>query len=152
MRVDIDILGEKQVARRFDLMAGRAVDMRPAFERTADVLADATKKQFDSQGKQASGGWQPLKAATVRRKQSAGLDPRILHATLRLRRSFERGDTNSIVILQADEMRFGTRVPYAARHQRGGGTLPQRRIGQYTEATKRKAVQPLQLYLVRGRV
>src|SRR5205807_5567870 len=71
---------------------------------------------FRSQG--GSDRWAPLAASTVAYKARHGLDPRILHATLRLRKSLTTFDgEDHIFEITEDEMMVGSRTPYGIFHQ-----------------------------------
>lgn len=155
MRFTFEISGDKLIEREILRVGAHARDARPAFAVIADFMMGETRRQFDSQGAYASGGWKPLKPATVRAKARRGLDPRILHATGALRRSLtRRGDTNQLLELRPDEMRFGSRLVYAAAHQRPRPTspLPQRRPLEFTERAKRQIIRTLQRWIVTGEV
>lgn len=126
--------------------------MRPAFDVIHDQFLAIERRQFSTQGR-FSGGWRPLKSSTIIGKERAGLDPRILHATLRLRRSLtQRQDADHVYETTSDSMRITTRVPYAAFHQRGTRRMAQRRPVELTETHRRQWVQTLQRYLTTGGV
>jgi phage gpG-like protein len=114
-------------------------------------LEQLETEQFDSEGARGSGGWAPLAPATVAEKARRGLDPRILHATGRLRASLTARGGDAIRESHPDEMRFGTDVPYAAFHQRGTARMPRRR-GIELPATDRHMifVQTIHRFLVTG--
>lgn len=148
MRLEIETLGEKAVARDLIGIGARAVDIEPAMGDVADELRRATVRQFDSQGAYGSGGWEPLAASTVEQKRQAGLDPRILHATRRLRDSLtESGHPDAVVVPSRDGLSFGTTVPYAGYHQHGRG-VPRRRPLQLPEAVRRAVVRIVQAHVI----
>lgn len=159
--------GEKLIARKIDRLGYRALTAKPAFEGIADRIRGYEKRLFDSEG--ASGGrpWEPLAASTVARKAGGGfatigadggvsigsLDPRILHATHRLRKSLtDANDPEHLEIATNDSLVFGSLVPYGKYHARGSGHLPKRRPIQFNEAQKRRILKRLQLYLMTGEV
>lgn len=153
MRFTFDVVGDKLVEREILRVGLHAKDARPAFESIADYMMAETRQQFSSEGRHASGGWKPLKAATLRAKARRGLDPRILHARGALERSLtSRGDPAQILQIRPQELVFGSRLAYAAAHQRPKPTsrLPQRRPLQFTEQAKRHIVKVLQRWLVTG--
>lgn len=151
MRLELDAYGDTQFAREILRVGDRAADMRPAFDDIRDMLLGVERKQFNSQGRAFSGGWAPLAPLTVKRKAARNLDPRILHATLRLRKSFtEKGHRDNVYRKTKDEMFFGSRVPYGGYHQHGNPdtNLPQRRPFQLNERTRREVIKILQRHLV----
>ena len=103
-----------------------------------------------AQGAYASGGWQTLKASTIASKLRANQDLRILHATLRLRRSLTGRSPDSVREFRRGRMRWGTRVEYAGYHQTGTDRLPRRRPVELTETARRQVVRILQRYIVTG--
>lgn len=148
MRLVTDTLGEQAVARDLLRFGQNATDVRPAMEEIANSLRRSTTRQFDSQGAYGSGGWDQLADSTIARKRAAGLDPRILHATRRLRDSLtEEGNDEQISIARHDGLDFGTTVPYAGFHQKGEG-VKQRRPVQLPESDRREVVRILQRHLV----
>lgn len=155
MRFDFEIAGDKQVSRRLLRLGEYAGDASPVFSSIADYMMDETAAQFDSQGGHASGGWEKLKPKTVAAKARRGLDPRILHAHGFLELSLtHRGDSNQILRISADELVFGSKLPYAGAHQnpRPGSPLPRRRPIEFTEGARREIVKRIQRYVITGEV
>lgn len=159
MQITIDVFGDVQVSRNLMRFRDRAMNMIPAFQIEADLFLRHESKQFDSQGAYASGGWAPLAASTIARKARLGQDPRILHATLAMRRSLTvKGAPGQIRRIRRDSMEVGTSVkspkgfPYPAVHQRGGGHVPRRRPVEFRESDKREMIRRIQHYLVYGTV
>jgi phage gpG-like protein len=147
MQIEFEAYGEQLVARKLIRWADRAVDASPAFEAIADQMAGMEEARFTAQG---YGLWPPLAASTSLQKAQAGLDPRILHATLALRESLtEKDDEAHLRIVTDDGLIFGTTVEYAGFHQRGRG-VPRRRPLQFSEAEKKTLVKTLQRYLATG--
>jgi phage gpG-like protein len=157
----LDIFGDKQLDREILRVERNGQDMSPAFRAIADVFLAANKAQFDTQGSAGSGGWKPLAESTKTYKLAAGLDPRIMHATLALRRSLTTpGDPNQIRRISSDEMVLGTAVksakgfPYPAVHQHGSrdGRIPRRRPVELTANQRNRWVKILQRFLFTGEV
>lgn len=149
MRLELEAFGDTQFARQILRVGDRAANMRPAFDDVRDLLLGVETKQFSSQGRAYSGGWKPLAPATKRYKARRGLDPRILHATLRLRKSWTtKGHPDNVYRATADEMFFGSRTPYARYHQLGTSRMPQRRPFQLDDGVRRRIVKTLQAHLV----
>lgn len=151
MRLVFSVWGEDIIERELLAFAHRAVDARPAWLAIIEDLKDELDKQFQTEGAYASGGWQPLAAATVAYKASAGLDPRILHATLRLRESLTGDTGDTVTVLDPNFFVFGSDVEYGQYHQQGRG-VPVRKPVALTELAKQNAVKTLQRYIVEGEV
>lgn len=155
MRLSFEVAGEKQIEREI-LRTGRyAGDATPAFRAIGELLIDETATQFATEGGHASGGWAKLKPATVAFKQRHGFRPQILQMTGDLLSSLtERHSSNMVFEPSHNELIFGTRLPYAAVHQRPkpGNPLPRRRPLEFTEATRRHAVKILQRWIMTGKL
>jgi hypothetical protein len=155
VRFVFEVAGDRQIDRELLRVGDRAVDASPAFEAIGVRLLEIEREQFDSQGGRGSGGWKPLKPATIREKARRGEDPRILHRTRRLVMSLtERGSSDQIFEVSADGLVFGSRLPYAGAHQnpRPGNPLPQRRPVEFTETDRRDIVKTLQRWIMTGEV
>lgn len=147
MKVSIEAFGETEFAEVLAGFARRAEDMRPAWDDLHEDFLRLAGRQFDSQGRALSGGWRPLAPATRRSKRAAGMDPRILHGTLRLRRSFtSRSHREHVWRPGADGMAVGSRVPYGSKHQTGRG-VPRRPLFVVTAAVRRDWLDRLQRHL-----
>lgn len=145
------MFGDKQFSREILRIGDNAGDMRPAFDEVHDLFLDVESRQFASQGGAYSGGWRPLAPATKARKARLNLDPRILHETLRLRKSLtNKTHTDHIYRSSADEMFVGTKVPYAGPHQnpKSSNPLPRRRPIEFSDAIRRDIIKILQRHLV----
>ena len=151
MKVVFSVAGDKQIERELLRWNDRALDAQPAFEAIGEFLIAETELQFETEGKHASGGWKPLKRATVAAKRRKGLRLQILQATGTLRATLtERGTPGMIFETTPTGLRFGSHVPYAEFHQTGTRTMPRRRPIELTEATRRTVVKMLQAYIVKG--
>lgn len=127
MRLDLEAFGEVQFSRELLRIRDNARDMKPAFDDIHNVMVGASARQFSTQGGY-SGGWKPLAASTRAHKSRAGLDPRILHATLRLRNSLtQTSHPDHVYESSSDEMFVGSRVPYGKFHQKGNEPIMPRR-------------------------
>jgi phage gpG-like protein len=146
--VSFEVFGDKQVEREL-LRIAKAPDMRKIAPRLRDYLQSVERSQFDSEGRTGSGGWAPLKPRTVASKTARGLDPRILRATNRLRKSLtNKTSGDSVFEYDADSMLFGTRVPYAAFHQRGTRRMPARKPVELSERNRRQVVKEIQAVIL----
>lgn len=152
MQLELEVYGDTQFSRDLLRFRDRGMDMVPAFRSLADDFLDIGREQFGSQGGR-SGGWRPLSPTYLARKVADGHDPRILHRTLRLRRSLTMETADTIRRLAPDEMFVGSRVPYGVHHQHGAprANLPQRRPVELSNADRVRWVKILQRYLIEGR-
>lgn len=135
-KITLELSGEQRVFQSLDRYQGKMRNMRPAFERMFQSFLRFERRLFDTEGTTgASGRWVALKPATIKRKAAKGQDPRILHATQRLRRSLtNKSHSDNIQEMKAYSFRFGTSVPYADYHQNPKTTsrLPKREVVSMT--------------------
>lgn len=157
VHISLDVFGDQQLDRTLLRFEQRARNFRPVFELLASRFLKINRGQFSSQGGRGSGGWKPLAASTVARKKAQKLDPRILHATLALRKSLTiLGTPGQVRVITDDTLTLGTSVkskkgyPYPAVHQHGSkdGRIPQRRPVEFTDADRKEWVNELQRFLV----
>lgn len=155
MKFVIDIAGDTQLEREMLRVGSYAGDARPVFQVIFDDLVAISRKQFDTQGRYGSGGWKPLKPATIENKARLGLDPRILHATLALRKSLtQKGASQQVRVITSSMLEFGSELEYLKYHQLGapGANLPQRRAVELPEHDRRSLVKRLQTYIMTGKL
>lgn len=153
MEFVFESFGEKLIARKIDRLGYRALTAKPAFEGIADTIRGYEKRLFDSEGASSGRPWEPLASSTLAHKATSGLDPRILHATHRLRKSLtDRSSPEHLEIATNDSLVFGSLVPYGKYHARGSGHLPKRRPIEFNEQQKRRILKKLQLYVMTGAV
>lgn len=154
LRITFDFDGDVQFDREILATSERAENMRPVFEHIMDRMEGWEKEQFDTQGRRASGGWAPLKDSTLKRKRAQGQDPRILHATGRLRDALTKSYApGAIRKADRDSATFGVdpqQVEYSKFHQRGTKFMQRRRPVQFTQEDRREIVRDLQLWVRRG--
>jgi phage gpG-like protein len=154
VRVELDIFGDVQLKREILRWGDAAEDARPAFRSIVGKWTEWTRKQFDSQGRRASGGWKPITEEWRQYKQRRGFDTRILHMTQRLRASLTvLGHPDAVRDVQPDSLTWGTSVEYAPFHQHGNEPrLARRRPVELTKGDRAATVKVLQLWIARGRV
>ena len=153
MRLTFECDGQTLIDRELLRVGAYASDASPAFHAIADMMRDETREQFSTQGAHASGGWRPLKPATVRAKQRAGMRPQILQRTGSLLDSLTvEDDGNQVLQVRPDSLTFGSKLPYSGYHQRGTRHMPRRAPLAFTEPAKRAMVKVLQRYILTGEV
>lgn len=152
MRLELDVFGDVQVSREILRYGEHANDARPAFRQMTQMLEQAERRQFDTQGGFASGGWAPLKPETVRAKVRKHQDPRILRATGALEASLTHGGSGARRHVGSQELIYGTDIEYARFHQHGTRRMPQRRPLETTKNMRVQLMKVLQRWIVRGEV
>jgi hypothetical protein len=147
--VSVEVFGDVVVERELLRFSRAAENMRPAGEEFMDYMRGVEREQFNTQGASGSGGWAPLKRATVAQKAKRGLDSRILRATDNLFESLtSRGHPDHIEKISADEWFFATRDKKARFHQKGTRKMPARRVIELSERNRRDAVKIVQRHLM----
>lgn len=119
MEFIIKAYNARQVATRFERMGFAAVAARPAMETVAEMMMRIFGTVFESQGRRGGGSWKQDSVKWLLEKQRNGLDPRIGHATLALRRSLsEPGAEHQILEITDTRVHLSTDLPYAGTEQR----------------------------------
>lgn len=116
--LELDIEGLDEATGAWMEMVARARDVSGANDAIHEIFVAGRARDFDSFGaSSAAGPWAARKPSTLRRRPGG----RLMHVSGRLRRSLvDPGHPEHVFIAGArgvEEM--GTRVPYAAYHQRG---------------------------------
>jgi len=83
----ITIQGDKRAVAKYRSMAYAAANARPAMELVLARMLEIEEDIFDTEGTHSGKPWAPISEEWWFRKYHAGLDTRILHATLKLRES-----------------------------------------------------------------
>lgn len=151
MRIEFDIFGDKQVKRDILRIGARAGNLKPLFFVMAKYFYAIERKQFDSQGGFASGGWDALKDATIRRKAKKNQSTEILRADDVLMKSLTRPNARfSKRTIREGEMFLGTTDPVAVHHQHGApnANVPQRRPVEFRKQDRVAWVKMLQQYII----
>lgn len=151
MQLRLEVFGDVQLSRDLTRWANAAEDMSPAFSDIYDDFRKIERRQFDSEGSYASGGWAALRPSTVAARHGSAHP--ILRAVGpdggRLRRSLTtKGARDAIGRITADEMVVGTKTPYAKFHQRGTKHMGRRRPVELTDADRKRFVKIIQAHLV----
>lgn len=150
-RIAFEFYGDTQVERTIDRTLDRTDDATPAWDAIADSLARAERRQFDSEGGYASGGWAPLSPRYAAWKERHYPGRPILVRTGRLRASLTERPLG-VEVIRPHSAILGSHVPYGLHHQRGGGRLPRRRPVELPESVRRQWVQIVQRWIVTGKV
>jgi hypothetical protein len=148
LRFEFEAYGDKLVSRELVDMGGRSIDARPAFTLIADDLMASEKRRFNSRGFST---WAPLAESTIASKARRGLDPRVLHATTRLRDSLTRKhDPHQVLIIEPQFLVLGTNLDYAGYLQTGTRRMPARKPLGFPVGQRRKAIKRIQKFVVTG--
>lgn len=144
----IEVLGEKAVARRLGRVKWHVENWAPIWPEVITHLERTVKRQFDSQGVYGGGSrWTPITDSWKKQKQREGRSPDIMRYTGRLEDSFLVDDHEEhLSITMANELWWGTTVPYASYHQHGTDIMPVRKLIQPPEGSRRQMVRILQRY------
>jgi phage gpG-like protein len=139
-RLTIGIQGDTQ----FDALLGSAKkridDWRPFWATIRNFLTGVMQEQFKSEGGRAQ-KWEPLSVRYAAWKQKNYPGKTILRLTDRLYTSLTNISSPDMVFdTQPQSMLFGTRVPYASKHQLGEGRLKQRRFLSLTNQDRKDIV------------
>lgn len=135
----IEIEGEKELARAVLRVIGSIDDFRPYWKALQNELFDIEREQFDSEGaKGATGKYKDLSPTYARYKQKIYGDKPILQRTGRLYASMTGNTSDTVAQLGKTEAVFGTKVPYAKKHQTGAKYLTKRPPYALTDRQKRK--------------
>lgn len=142
--------GDVQLNRTIDRMHEAIDDFSPAFEAMAHRFRYVEVRQFNSEGRYASGGWSPLSPPYARWKlRQVGKKP-ILEFSGMLRRSLTKRPFG-VEYIGPHLALFGSDVEYGAYHQRGSGNLPRRRPIELTEDERKRWIRIAQRFIVTGK-
>ena len=140
-----EIEGVQQFNRAFNRIEGHIDDLRPVWDHVERVMFEIEDAQFKSEGSRGGlGKWQPLSRAYAAQKEKTHPGKPILERTGRLMRSLTGKTGDTLLVKEKDEFGFGTAVPYAPFHQRGGGKLPKRAVVDLSSSQKRDLQKGIQ--------
>lgn len=124
----------------------KSTNIKDLHEQVAQVVRADIKEQFDTEGR---GAWAKLVKGTIATKQRLGVLGRgVLVRTGALRDSFTKeGAPGSINEVRDGELRLGSSLPYALKHQLGMGNNPLRPIIVETPQLVEKIVNAGEEYL-----
>lgn len=151
-KIEMIMLGEKQVSRTMLRWTLRAKDMLPAWAMIYPYLLHVEEQLFDTEGASGkNGSWEQITQEWVDRKAKLGLDPRILHATLALRDALtQEGNENQRLEMTPTMMLFGVKsnLGYGYVHQKPQQGQKQRRAIDLTETNKIVILKTIQSWIV----
>jgi phage gpG-like protein len=128
VRLQIGLEGDRQANELLFTRKKNVEDFRPVWADIRNFLMQVMREQFDTEGARAA-KWQPLSKTYAAWKSRNYPGKTILRRTDRLFNSLTTlGAPDQVFESDKLSMIFGTRVPYAAKHQLGEGRVPQRRI------------------------
>ena len=100
-------------------MAEARINAEPGLQLVATAMMGIIARTFESQGRRGGGSWRQDTPDWSTRKAREGLDPRIGHATLALRRSLTvRDDPAQILHVTNEMVNLSTVLPYAGAEQK----------------------------------
>ncbi len=141
--------GVVQMARSIERFAGDVKDVRPAWPGVLQILRLASAERFRTAGAHGGQRWVPLSPRYAAYKARRWPGRGILVRTGALQDSLTQETGQSIVQMHPLELRYGTKVPYAVFHQRGGRRLPRREVIHLAESDKLDVMREVQRYLVK---
>lgn len=135
--VRFDVAGDVQYARAFDAAAKEAEDLSEPLEKVGDDVLRSVGEQFRSEGVYGHGSkWQELsKPYEAWKREQVGDEPiLVFRGTMRdamISRSAVHVDPRRMVYDPAAP-------PYALRHQQGKDGMPQRKMVEIPETSRRQ--------------
>ena len=143
-----EVEGDVQLARSFSRFGEGVEDMRPAFRQIMEAFFQIEKKQFASEGRYGSGGWESLSPTYALWKSRNFPGASILQRTRRMVLSLTGETSDTVKEMSPKNFRIGTKVPYAGYHQTGTSRMPRRPVIELTESDKREWIKIVQRWLV----
>jgi len=154
--ISIDVFGEAAISRELLRFGARAADVSPALEVIATMFYESEKKQFDTEGAYASGGWKPLAESTVLAKlNNPAWSNMILQRTGAMMEGLTTDTSDSgTKHITTDTLEILSTLDYPVFHQQpngpGSGLIPMRKPVELPENVKVDMVRVLQRWLVGG--
>ena len=147
-RFSISIDGKAEFDRTFIRVKEEFNDLTPEWEAAFDAFQTIEAQQFDSEGGAgASGKWKELSPDYKSWKELYYPGAPILERTGRLVESLTATTADTIKEIRPKSAEFGTKVPYAIKHQRGIG-VPKREIISFSEKQKTFMTKEIQKVLI----
>ena len=144
LRFSAEVQGVVELDRAFNRVNEYISDFRSIWPSVTTTVYGIFNQQFASEGAHgASGTWKPLSPAYKKWKEVNYPGQPILKLTNSLYESLSSPEgLDSIYRPERDSLTIGSKVPYAARHQKD------RPIISLTESDKREITKSIQLPLV----
>lgn len=143
LRFTVIVDGEVQIDRALSRLVGKVTRLDEYFKIVADVMDEAVRKQFESEGGRTD-KWEPLSPRYAEWKaRRVGAKP-ILQLTGAMSESFKT------VRISSSEIAWGSQDPKAVLHQRGTSRMVQRKIIDLTEADRTRLMKELHRFLIAG--
>lgn len=147
--LNIQVSGGEQVQLGFSRFAESIKDWSPVFQDIAADFHEMERRQFDSEGGYASGGWKPLSKTYAEWKAKNYPGNKILVLSGLMKESLTDNNPWTIEDIQALQAEFGTRIPWAIYHQNGGRKIPQRQIVFLTQADQTRWIKLIHAWLLK---
>jgi hypothetical protein len=152
-RLELEVFGEVQLKRHLLNMGDRVRDMRPFFHELVDFLEAHEKKQFQTEGRHASGGWAELAASTIAAKRREGFGSKgIMRRTDALFDALTKTSARGAVRdITPDSLHFSVDLDWPAGvHQHGSGNLPRRRLVELDRTDRKQIGKAGHEFIVKG--
>jgi hypothetical protein len=118
VKYQVTIQGSKPLVKDLRRLGDKIRDARPALIVVNEYLADAMKKNFESQGRRGGGSWRKLSEGWQKRKAREGRDPRIGFYTGALfAAATDVSSTDRRIKMTKTSLNVTIALPYAAVQQ-----------------------------------
>ncbi len=138
MRFSIEMIGEERFIRGFSRISSEIQDFEPAFRVILGDFRETEQRIFATEGASEGERFPPLSRAYAEWKDTHYPGQPLMWLEGDLAFSLMGRARGTIEEINKTEARFGTEIPYAHRHQMGTQGMPQRKIVQVNEKTKRR--------------
>ena len=145
-----EVAGEKQLDAALGAYEHRAQDYRGAWPAIREDFVEGQKRQFATEGKFGSGGWEELSPVYAAWKSVHFPGRPILQRTRRLHKSLTSpSHADHVYDPGRKGLTLGTRVPYAGYHQTGTRRMPQRKPIELTSAQRTRWMKILHEHVIK---
>jgi hypothetical protein len=144
--------GDRRVRQLLTEMVDRTTGMEAAWPGVGDVIADAMKQQFATEGAHLNGvQWAPLNPDYLAWKIGKGFRPERLRQTDAMKDSLTSRPMD-VEVYEPMRATFGTTDEKAPWHQHGTSIMPQRQIINVTADLADDVNSVLATYIFEGRL
>ena len=137
--IQIETLGDERFVRGFSRFLDHIDDMSPIFEELHKDFQEMNLENFTAGGTPQK--WKPLSPDYAAWKAIVRPGRPILVFDGHLKGSLTGKNEFTVKKIGRHEAEFGTSVPWAIYHQKGGGRLPRRKPVQLTDPRREKWVK-----------